>query len=83
MGVDHSQQQVNAVGVLHTGKTEKIATRFLTGADGGHSRVAQLVPGLDKNKRFLLGYEEVHFGTVHLGPHPEETNHSLRQSRRF
>ncbi|MDP3985644.1 MAG: NAD(P)/FAD-dependent oxidoreductase [bacterium] len=52
---------------------EVIQTRFLVGADGGHSKVAASVPELDQNKRFLFGYEQVFFGEVSLGPRPEET----------
>lgn len=46
--------------------------RFLIGADGGRSRVAELT-GLDRNKRFLFGFEQVIFGDVLLGPQPAET----------
>ena len=51
---------------------EVIEARVVVGADGSHSRVAQAA-GLDRNTRFLFGYEQVFFGHVHLGPHPEET----------
>ncbi|MEK7108481.1 MAG: NAD(P)/FAD-dependent oxidoreductase [Patescibacteria group bacterium] len=51
----------------------QIACRVLVGADGSHSKVAQTMPGLDRNTRFLFGYERVYFGDVHLGPEPHET----------
>ncbi|MFZ2804373.1 MAG: FAD-dependent monooxygenase [Patescibacteria group bacterium] len=59
---------------LQSGSTSNtVKTRFLVGADGSRSKVASLVPGLDRNKVFLFGYEQVFFGNVHLGPQPEET----------
>lgn len=58
--------------LLSAGKKTKVTTKFLVGADGGHSRVAQLT-GLSRNTRFLVGYEQVFFGEVHLGPRPQET----------
>src|SRR3989339_978840 len=51
----------------------ELSTRFLVGADGGHSRVANVVPELEQNTRFLFGYEQVFFGDVHLGSNPAET----------
>ena len=61
------------VELLHAGKKYSVGCRFLVGADGGHSKVASVVHGLDRNKKFLFGYEQVFFGEVHLGPCPEET----------
>jgi flavin-dependent dehydrogenase len=55
------------------GKKFEVTTRFLVGADGGRSKVASLIPSLDRNRNFLFGYEQVFFGKVHLGPQPEET----------
>jgi flavin-dependent dehydrogenase len=55
------------------GQKYEVTTRFLVGADGGRSKVASLVPTLDRNRNFLFGYEQVFFGDVHLGPLPEET----------
>ena len=52
---------------------EEIEVRFLVGADGGHSKVAQSIKGLSKNTKFLFGYEQVFFGDVLRGPKPEET----------
>lgn len=52
---------------------EEIDIKFLVGADGGHSKVAQCVNGLSKNTKFLFGYEQVFFGDVLRGPKPEET----------
>lgn len=67
------QQPVQAVQLLFQGKKYTVGCKFLVGADGGHSKVAQLMPGLDQNKKFLFGYEQVFWGEVHLGPCPEET----------
>lgn len=53
-------------------QNETVRSRFLVGADGGRSKVAELC-GLGRNQRFLFGYEQVFFGNVHLGPNPEET----------
>lgn len=64
---------VSVIVVQQAGESKKISTRFLVGADGSHSKVAQLIPELDENQRFLFGYEQVFFGNVHLGPCPEET----------
>lgn len=61
------------VQLMHMGKKYFVSCRFLVGADGGHSKVAATVKGLDRNKKFLFGYEQVFFGEVHLGPCPEET----------
>lgn len=55
------------------GEKEAVRAWLLVGADGGRSKVAQSVPGLDRNGRFLFGYERVFFGDVRLGPQPEET----------
>jgi flavin-dependent dehydrogenase len=52
---------------------ERVKTKFLVGADGSHSRVAQTVPGLDRNRKFLFGFEQVFFGEVFLGDKPAET----------
>lgn len=69
----HSSGHVTAVTIGRNGSKVVVETRFLVGADGGRSKVAQLVPGLDRNERFLFGYEQVFFGNVHLGPKPAET----------
>ena len=47
-------------------------TKLLVGADGGRSKVAE-VSGLDRNKKFLFGYERVIPGAVKLGENPDET----------
>lgn len=52
---------------------EHIAIRFLVGADGGHSKVAESIPSLSRHTRFLFGYEQVFFGNVLRGEHPTET----------
>lgn len=69
----HKEKGQTSIELLSRGKREIVGTRFIVGADGGRSRVAQSVPELDKNKRFLVGYEQVYFGKVHLGLNPEET----------
>ncbi len=51
----------------------EVSCGVLVGADGSHSKVAQVTEGLDKNKNFLFGYERVYFGDVTLGPNPAET----------
>lgn len=76
-------EPVNAVKLLHQGKTEIVKTRFLVGADGGRSKVAAVInadakrnkskPLLSQNQQFLFGYEQVFLGQCHLGPHPAET----------
>lgn len=71
-GVERDET-VSTVIMQKAGASQKISTRFLVGADGSHSKVAQLIPELDRNKRFLFGYEQVFFGDVHLGTCPEET----------
>jgi flavin-dependent dehydrogenase len=60
------------VTLLRNGQRIEAKTRFLIGADGGGSLVAS-TNGLDQNKKFLFGVENVHFGHVHLGPSPEQT----------
>ena len=73
LGVDNADRptkiRVRSQGV----EEEEIDIRFLVGADGGHSKVAQTVKGLSKNTKFLFGYEQVFFGDVLRGPKPEET----------
>ncbi len=64
---------VHSANLLINGKPETISIKFLVGADGAVSKVASVVPGLDQNKKFLFGYEQVFFGDVTLGPHPAET----------
>ncbi len=74
VGVDRAiDGSVQAVDVLQNGVKQRVATRFLVGADGGRSKVASLISELDRNTRFLMGSEKVFFGEVHLGPNPEET----------
>jgi flavin-dependent dehydrogenase len=47
-----------SVTFLRRGREERIAARFVIGADGAHSAVAQHL-GLDRNRDLLLGLEEV------------------------
>ncbi len=52
--------------------SDKASGRFLVGADGGRSKVAEKV-GLGRNKKFLFGYEKVIRGRILLGQKPDET----------
>lgn len=61
------------VSYLHGGQRHKVSTRFIVGADGSLSRVAQMNPRLSKNKKFLAGVEKVFYGKILLGPHPDLT----------
>lgn len=72
-GTGRGEHSVRTVQLMHRGKKYSVGCRFLVGADGGHSKVAATAKGLDRNKKFLFGYEQVFFGEVHLGPCPEET----------
>lgn len=65
--------QVSAVKLQTAAGPIMAKTRFLVGADGGRSKVASLLPGLDRNRRFLFGYERVIPGQVLLGASPETT----------
>lgn len=73
VGVDFADGRVARVKLQNNGDVRELTTRFLVGADGGRSKVASLVPGLDRNRRFLFGYERVVPGRVHLGENPEKT----------
>jgi len=53
--------------------SHQLRCRVLVGADGSHSKVAQVTPELDQNKSFLFGFERVYFGEVNLGPIPQQT----------
>lgn len=55
------------------GQKTSLTTRFLVGADGSRSKVASLIPGLERNRRFLFGCERVIPGQVLLGAEPEKT----------
>ena len=54
-------------------EVEEVACKVLVGADGSHSKVAEVTDALDRNTNFLFGYERVYFGDVTLGPNPAET----------
>lgn len=73
VGLNLSVHGVQSIELRKDGDTLEIGTRFLVGADGGRSKVASLVPGLDHNRRFLFGHERVVPGEVLLGDEPEET----------
>jgi flavin-dependent dehydrogenase len=53
-----------------------ITARFIVGADGARSRVAQDL-GLDRNRRFLIGAEMVY----PIGPNPEPAFHCVLDPR--
>jgi flavin-dependent dehydrogenase len=73
LGVDNADHPTS-IRVRSMGADEEhISIRFLVGADGGHSKVAQSVAKLSKNTRFLFGYEQVYFGDVLRGEKPAET----------
>lgn len=73
-GININQSNsVISIEVKSNGEARQIQTKFLVGADGSRSKVASLVPHLSQNKKFLFGYEQVHYGKVLLGPKPEET----------
>ncbi|PIY92336.1 MAG: hypothetical protein COY70_03785, partial [Candidatus Magasanikbacteria bacterium CG_4_10_14_0_8_um_filter_42_12] len=55
------------------GNVKSVTSKFLVGADGGHSSVAESISALDTTDSFLFGYEEVWVGDVLLGPQPAET----------
>lgn len=52
------------------GKEETVAARFLVGADGAYSTVAR-DRGLERNWRYLSGFEKVFLGDILLGPAPD------------
>ena len=61
-----------SVTLSKNGKPIKVNTRFLIGADGGGSKVAEN-NNLERNKKFLFGIEKVYYGDILLGPAPEKT----------
>lgn len=72
--VEEESEEGATIVIQSVGKEkETLTTRILVGADGGRSRVAQSVPTLDKNQKFLFAFEAVIYGSVHLGPEPEKT----------
>ncbi len=72
LGVDDLKNPTSARIQTKGEEGRTVAFRILMGADGGHSRVAASVNGLDQNTNFLFGYEQVFFGEVHFGEHPWE-----------
>lgn len=72
MGIAEEGERAQ-VRIRTTGQAEEIIeTRFLVGADGSHSAVAK-ASGLTRHTNFLFGFEQVFFGSAHMGPNPEET----------
>lgn len=55
------------------GEEIQVEAKCIVGADGSYSKVAALHSELSKNKRFLLGFEKVFYGTIDLGDHSEST----------
>lgn len=73
LGVDNADHPT-AVRIRSIGaEEESVPIKFLVGADGGHSKVAQSIPKLSQNTSFLFGYEQVFFGDVLRGANPAET----------
>ncbi|MBI4835787.1 MAG: NAD(P)/FAD-dependent oxidoreductase [Candidatus Abawacabacteria bacterium] len=61
------------INLKHKDAPLTVETKFLVGADGGHSKVAESHDRLSKNRRFLFGIEQVYLGEVLLGKEPEKT----------
>lgn len=61
------------VNFLNGGERKVAKARFIVGADGSLSRVAQVNSKLSKNKKFLAGVEKVFYGKIKLGPQPDLT----------
>jgi digeranylgeranylglycerophospholipid reductase len=70
-GLRHDGDSV-IVSVKKDAVSKEISCRFLVGADGGRSRVAEK-SGLQKNEKFLLGYEKVFPGKIIFGANPDKT----------
>src|SRR3989339_249433 len=68
-----TQDGVSTITLKGGGEVKTVSTKFLVGADGGHSSVAASIPKLNTTDAFLFGYEEVWVGDVLLGPMPAET----------
>jgi flavin-dependent dehydrogenase len=45
--------------------------KFIVGADGAYSQVAKFNKNLQGNKKFLVGFEKLFYGTIDFGPCPE------------
>ncbi len=51
----------------------QVESKFLVGADGAKSTVAEKVKGLSQNKKYLFGLEKVFFGDITYGDNPDST----------
>lgn len=60
------------VEILRNGKKIKVQTRFLIGADGANSRVAEK-NNLSQTRDFFFGVEAVYFGEVLVSDRPQAT----------
>lgn len=56
--IDATEDGASVVWLRGPGGLERVSTRFVVGADGARSRVAQAL-GLSRNSEFILGVEEV------------------------
>lgn len=54
-------------------KINFVRAKFLVGADGSRSTVAESNPKLSKNKHFLAAWEKVFYGNILLGEQPKNT----------
>jgi len=71
--VDYAQKRYPVrISCVRDGKVLNMAARFIVGADGSFSRVAQAMQ-LSMNKQFLAGFEKVFYGDITFGDHPEST----------
>ena len=67
--ITHHSNQTITLKLSQNKHSLTIKTRFLVGADGGHSHVAQTA-NLSQNQRFLFGYEKLFLGEILLGENP-------------
>lgn len=69
----HHEEYPVEVKLKNKGKIRSLRSRFVVGADGGHSQVARMHPRLSVNTRFLAGLEKAFYGHITLGDQPEKT----------
>jgi len=71
----YRKSQFNPANSTHFITTSKriLSAKFLVGADGSLSRVAQNNPKLSRNTKFLLGQEKLFYGKIKLGDNPLNT----------
>ncbi len=61
------------VSYRNNGNIKQIQAKFLVGADGANSKVAEQNSSLSQNKKFLAGLEKVFYGDINFGPQPNAT----------